>query len=288
MDTPFLGPEALKSGSLTRGQLRWRYTAPHPRVYVRKDRPPTLSSRIVAAWLWTDRRAVIAGRAAAFLHGARWMDDTVGVELITRHGRKRPGVVVREEKLADDEICRIGDLCVTSPVRTALDLARFLSPYEAVAHVDDLASVTGVGAADVLALAARYPGLRGIRRARTALDLMDPGSQSPRESWLRLVLINGGFPRPRTQIRVTDGANAAFLDMGYDEPKIGFDYDGEIHQLDRRRFVHDIGRAEMIAEQGWLDIHVVAEHSEAFILHRAREAFARRGHPVPPISPPRR
>lgn len=288
MGTPFLGPEALRAGSLTRGQLRWRYAATHPRVYVRKDGPHTLSSRIVAAWLWTDRRAVIAGRAAAFLHGAHWVDGTIAVELITKHGRKRPGVVVREEKLADDEICRIGDLCVTSPVRTALDLARFLSPYEAVAHLDDLASATGVGAADVLALAARYPGLRGIRQARTALDLMDPGSQSPRESWLRLVLINGGFPRPRTQIRVTDGTGVAFLDMGYDEPKIGFDYDGEIHQIDRRRFVHDIGRAEMIAGQGWLDIHVVAEHSKAFILHRAREAFARRGHPVPPISPPRR
>jgi len=284
MGTPFLGPEALQAGSLTRGQLRWRYAAAHPRVYLPKGVPQRLSSRIVAAWLWSDRRAVIAGRAAAYLHGARWVDDAVPIELITRHGRKRPGVVVREEKLGADEICRIGDLAVTTPARTALDLARFLSPAEALAHLDDLASVTGVSAADVLTSAARYPGLRGIRQARTALDLMDPGSQSPKESWLRLLLIDGGFPRPRTQIPVTDGANVAYLDMGYDGLKIGFDYDGAVHQTDRRRFVHDIGRAEMIARQGWIDIHVVAEHSRAFILHRAREAFARRGHPIPPIS----
>lgn len=284
MGTPFLGPEALQAGVLTRGQLRWRYAATHPRVYVRRDGPRTLSSRIVAAWLWSDRRAVIAGRAAAFMHGAHWVDDGVPIEMITRHGRKRAGIVVREEKLADDEICRIGDLPVTTPLRTALDLARFLSPVEALAQLDDLASVTGVGAADVLTLAARYPGLRGIRQARIALDLMDPGSQSPKESWLRLLLIDGGFPRPRTQIPVTDGANVAYLDMGYDDPKIGFDYDGAIHQTDRRRFVHDIGRAEMIDRQGWIDIHVVAEHSRTFVLHRAREAFIRRGHPVPPIS----
>lgn len=285
MGTPFLGPEALQAGLLTRGQLRSRYVAAHPRVYVRKGVPQRLPSRIVAAWLWSGRQAVIAGRAAAFMHGARWVDDHVPIELITRHGRRHPGLVVREEKLADDEICRIGDLTVTTPARTALDLARFLSPAEAVAHLDDLAAVTGISAADVLASAARYPGLRGIRQARTALDLMDPGSQSPKESWLRLLLMDGGFPRPRTQIPVTDGVHTAYLDMGYDGPKVGFDYDGALHQTDRRRFVRDIGRAEMIDRQGWIDIHVVAEHSKAFILHRAREAFARRDHPVPPISP---
>lgn len=288
MDEPFLGPEALNAGLITRGQLRWRYVTPHPRVYVLKDEPPTLSSRIVAAWLWSGRRAVIAGRAAAYLHGAKWVDHSTPIELITKHGRKRHSVIVRDEKLADDEVCRIGELTVTTPARTALDLARFLDRYPAVAHLDDLSASTGVTSTGALEIAARYPGLRGIRQARVALDLMDAGSQSPRESWLRLLLIDEGFPRPRTQIPVTDGVNVAYLDMGYDRPQIGFDYDGAVHQTDRRRFVHDIGRAEMIDRQGWIDIHVVAEHSKAFILHRAREAFARRGHPVPPISTPRR
>jgi hypothetical protein len=41
-------------------------------------------------------------------------------------------------------------------------------------------------------------------------------------------------------------ANDAFLDMGWDEPMIGLDYDGELHQTSRRRFVHDIGRNELV------------------------------------------
>lgn len=284
MDIPFLGPEALGAGQLTRGQLRWRYHRSQPRVYLRTGQARTLSSDTVAAWLWSSRRAVIAGRAAAALHGAVWVDAATPIELITAHGRKRPGIVVREEKLGEDEVCRIGDLPVTTPARTALDLARFLPRNQAVAHLDDLAAATGIDAATVLALAARYPGLRGIRKARIALDLMDAGAQSPKETWLRLVLIDAGFGRPRTQIPVTDGYSEAFLDMGYEDGRIGFDYDGAIHQTDRRRFVHDIGRAELIERQGWLDIHVVAEHSTGFILHRAREAFARRGLPVPPFS----
>ena len=284
MGTPFIGPEALDAGHLTRGQLRSRYNRSHPRVYQRKGESRTLSSDIVAAWLWSGRRAVIAGRAAAALHGAHWVDDATPIELIAEHGRKRPGIVVREEKLGRDEVCRIGDLPVTTPIRTALDLARFLPRDQAVAHLDALAAATGIDAAAVPALSSRYPGLRGIRQARIALDLMDAGAQSPKETWLRLVLIDAGFARPRTQIPVTDGVNRAVLDLGYEEPRIGFDYDGAIHQTDRRRFVHDIGRAELIDRQGWIDIHVVAEHSTGFILHRAREAFTRRGVAVPPFS----
>jgi len=149
--------------------------------------------------------------------------------------------------------------------------------------LDALAAATGVLPIEALALAAKYPRLRGIRRARIALALMDGGAQSPKETWLRLVLIDGGLPRPRTQIRVSDGVKEAFLDMGYDEPMVGLDYEGKHHSDDRGQYVYDIGRAEFVERQGWLDIRVVAEHSRRFILYRAREAFARRGW-TPPIS----
>jgi hypothetical protein len=49
------------------------------------------------------------------------------------------------------------------------------------------------------------------------------------------------------------------------------------HASDRSRYVYDIGRNELIERQGWIDLHVVAEHGRTFILHRVREAFARRG-----------
>lgn len=282
MSTPFIGREAVRTGTLTRGQLRSRYSALQPRVYVPKNTVRTLEANTVAAWLWTDRRAIIAGRAAAALHGARWIADTTPVELIAKHQRRRRGVTIRDERITPDEICRIGDLDVTTPLRTALDLARFLPRDTAVTHLDALGAATGIDAGQVLELAARYrPGLRGIRSARTALALMDTGAQSPKETWLRLLLIGAGYPRPRTQIRVSDGFNQAFLDMGYDEPKIGLDYDGKHHASDRPQYLHDIGRSELVDRQGWIDIHVVAEHSQAYILHRVAEAFARRGYYSP-------
>jgi hypothetical protein len=285
MENPFLGTEALGSGLLTRGQLRWRYTAVHPGVYIENDTVRTVALNAMAAWLWTRRKSVIAGRAAAALHGARWVDPATPIELIADHTRKQPGVIVREEWAAADELTCIGDLPVTTIARTALDLARHLPRYAAVAHLDALAAATGLRGEDVTHLIDRHRGARWIRRARDALSLMDGGAQSPKETWLRLVLIDGGLPKPRTQIEVTDGCQRAFLDMGYDEPRVGLDYEGAHHSTDRGQYVHDIGRAELIEGQGWIDLRVVAEHSPQFILHRVREAFARRGW-TPPNSAP--
>jgi len=272
---PFIGSEALRSGSLTRGQLRWNYTAIHPDVYIEKGTERTLEVDTQAATLWV-ADGIVTGRAAAALHGVPWIGRT-SIELIGRSRRVRNGVIVRDERIDADEITRVGDFTVSTPPRTALDLARHLNRGEAVAHLDGLAAATGVEAQDVLSLARRYPGARGVRRARGIVPLLDAGAQSPRESWLRMLLIDAGFPRPTTQIRVCDGYLTAFVDMGWEELRIGVEYDGDQHRYDRRQFVKDIGRLEMLAECDWLVIRVVSEHSRAFIVRRVHEAFRRRG-----------
>lgn len=279
MSEVFKGTDALDRG-LTRGKLRWNYTAIFPDVYLPKATPATLRLNTVGAWLWSGRNGVIAGRAAAALHGARWVEPTTPIEMIWRSGRPPTGIIVRNERIDADELVEIDGMLVTRPARTALDLGRHLPRDQAVRHLDSLAHATGVAAADALLLGDRHRKARGLRRSKIALDLMDAGADSPRESWLRLTLIDAGLPRPRTQIRVTDGFNQAFIDMGYDGPMIGLDYEGRHHSTDRTQYVHGIGRAELIERQGWLDILVVAEHSRRFILHRVSEAFARRGHPV--------
>lgn len=66
----FIGSEMLKAGALSRGQLRWNYRAIFPDIYVPKTAKPSLRRRTVGAWLWSGCNGVIAGRAAAALHGA--------------------------------------------------------------------------------------------------------------------------------------------------------------------------------------------------------------------------
>jgi hypothetical protein len=99
----FIGSEALARGTVTRHHLQRSYRAIYPDVYVREPAEPSLRGRTVAAWLWSRRRAIIAGTAASALHGARWVDAGSPIELIWKNGRPPAGLVVRNDTLAQDE-----------------------------------------------------------------------------------------------------------------------------------------------------------------------------------------
>jgi very-short-patch-repair endonuclease len=275
------GTEALTSGALTRGQLRWNYRAIYRDVYLPKQKTRTLADDILAAWLWSGRRGVIAGRAAAALHGTKWIDEFTCVELIGRLNHAPPGIIIRRETLtADDATLRAG-IPVTTPARTAFDLARHLPRDVAVAHLDALARATGVTAVEVLPLIDRYAGARGVRHCRQALSLMDSGAESPKESWLRLILCDAELPHPTTQIRVSEGRFTAYLDMGWKEPMVAVEYDGDQHRTDRRQYVMDIRRAQMLERLGWQVIRVVNEDRPSYVVGRVRDALARRAAKLP-------
>ena len=132
----------------------------------------------------------------------------------------------------------IGSMPTTTPARTAFDLACRNPVGKAVAAIDALARATKLKVADVELLAERYKGHRDIRRARSAWHLVDAGAESPRETWLRLVLISAGYPAPQTQIPVYDeyGELVAVLDMGWEDIKVAVEYEGDQHRTDRRQF----------------------------------------------------
>jgi Protein of unknown function (DUF559) len=159
---------------------------------------------------------------------------------------------------------------VTLPVRTALDLGCWYPTMTAVAGIDALARATDLKAVDVEMLARRYAGRRGIARARQAMELFDAGAQSPKESWLRVVLIQAGLPRPQTQIPVFNefGSAIAYLDMGWEDLKVAVEYDGEQHHSDRRQYTWDVRRSEMLERLGWIVIRVVAGDRAAAVVSR--------------------
>ncbi|MBV9353837.1 MAG: hypothetical protein JOZ23_20255, partial [Mycobacterium sp.] len=227
MNDPIIGSEALTSGSLTRGQLRWNYRPIFPGIYIAKARCLSLEVMTIGAWLWSGRRAVVTGRAAAALHGAKWVDEHAPIELLWKNNHHPPGTIIRNERFQPDEVTSIRGLAVATPARAGFDLARHLPRTMAVAHLDALARATGITPADVIYLVDRYTRARWNKRARTAINVMNAGAESPKESWLRLLLVDAGFPRPTTQIRVTDGMMTAFVDMGWEEVKIGVEYDGD-------------------------------------------------------------
>ncbi len=276
MGEPFVGSEAIAGGLLTRSQLVTRYTRIFRDVYVNPNVQVTAAVRAEAGWLWAKRRGVVAGLSAAALHGSRWVDDTTAVELFHDNRHRLPGLRIRGDRLEEDEIAIVDGVPVTSPARTALDLGCWYPTVDAVGAIDALARATEIKVADVELLAQRYPGRRGINRARHALTLFDPGAQSPKETWLRLVLVRAGLPRPQTQIPVCDefGNAFAYLDMGWEHVRVAVEYDGEQHRSDRSQYNWDISRLERLQNQGWTVIRVVAGDRPADIIRRVKTALA--------------
>ncbi|OBH92982.1 hypothetical protein [Mycobacterium sp. E2733] len=278
MREPFIGSEALKSGALTRYRLRSRFVALHPDVYVRRDTDLTAVTCAHAAWLWSRRRGVVAGQSAAALHDAKWVDHRGPAQLVYEHRRPPPGIRTWSESVSPDEIQLIGGIPATTSARTAFDLACRNPTGRAVAAIDALARATRLNVEQAQRLAERYKGHRNIRRARRALALVDAGAESPRETWLRLLLIEAGYPRPRTQIPVYGeyGELVAVLDMGWEDGKLAVEYEGDHHRTDRRQFNRDIARYEALADLGWVAIRVTADDTRGGILGRVAAAWTRR------------
>jgi hypothetical protein len=279
MGEVFIGSEAIAAGTLNDYQIRRWYRTIFRDVYIPKRLQPSLDDRIVGAWLWSARRALIAGAAASALHGAQWVDADTAIELISKSARPQRGLIVRNETHGADEVVAIGGLPVTSVARTAFDLGRHLPRRQALARLDALMRATPFSFEDVSVLAKRYRGTRGVRRLGEMLALVDGGAASPNESWLRLLLIDAGLPKPTTQIPVNDGwRSVGVLDMGWEDYMVAVEYDGDQHRTDRRQFIKDINRLAAIADLGWVVIRVVAEHRPGDIVRRVHQALIRRGY----------
>ena len=276
--TPFIGSEALASGALTPYELRRYYRAVMPNVYLGRRIEPSLRQRTRAAWLWSGRSAVVAGLSASLLHGARWVDDGASVELIWRNARSPRQVVTRADFLAAGETRPVAGMAVTTPARTAFDIGRRGPLGDAVARVDSLLAATRFAVDDVVAMAGEHVGARGLGQLRRVLDLADAGAESPRETWLRLLLVGAGYPRPRTQIPVIspDGRRRYYLDMGWEECRLAVEYDGDHHRSDPVQFARDVRRLADVDELGWSLVRVVARSSREDVLRRVQRAWDRR------------
>ena len=270
LNRPFIGSEALAAGTVRKHELRARFRAVFPDIYVPKDAVLSLHQRALAGWLWSHREGVIAGLTASALHGAKWVDDTHPIELVWSNNRRPRGIRTYDMRLLADEFSTMWGLRVTTPARTAFDIGRRGSLDVAVARLDALGNATGLPNEEVHAVARAHRGARGLRQLNAALDLYDPGAASPKETWLRLLVIRAGYPRPQTQIpvRSADGQRQYYLDMGWENLMLALEYDGEQHRTDPVQFAYDIERSEDLDELGWTRLRVVKKNRSADVLRR--------------------
>jgi hypothetical protein len=253
----FRGSWAVRAGLLSPAQVKGsRYVRVFPDVYVPAGSDLDLRLRSHAAYLHMQTRGVLSGYAAAELHGAGCAPTTEVLPDITVPGggfRVPPGVRLHRETLSEGEVEEVDGLAVTSPLRTAFDLARWApTTKEAVAAVDRLANVHRFGPALILGLDWIHPSMRGCARLPEVVELSDYRSGSRPETLLRLLLHDSGFPPPEVQWVVQNPAaeEAVWIDLAYPVRKVGIEYEGAPH-VEPEQVLRDIARTTMLTDKGW-------------------------------------
>jgi very-short-patch-repair endonuclease len=245
---PFRGSVAVAAGVLTQAVLHGpRFRRLFPDVYLHADVELDLAMRSLAAAALTGDRGVLGGYSAAELLGASCGPLDAPAEVIVP-GRRRapPGLVVRVEDVPPGERWCARGAAITSPVRTALDLACRGSLVEAVVGVDALGHRFGLSLRDVVRCAYDHSGKRGLTRLPRVIRLANPLAESPMETRIRLAIVLACLPAPLLQVPV----GPFRLDMGYPELMLGVEHDGREH-LDPRRALRDLDRQAYFTAAGW-------------------------------------
>lgn len=281
MSRPFRGSAAVAAGSVTRAQLRGpRFRRLYPDVYLSADQVVDLRTRSLAAYLLANGRGALGGYSATELLQAPCAPLAAPAELILPSGKLRPapGLLVHRWALDPDESTVVDGLRVTSPLRTAYDLARRLTLVEAVVAVDALSARSGFPPSHLLRLRNRHLGLRGSRQVYRVVQLAEPKADSAMETRLRLALVLRGLPPPKVQFPVPDErANVvAWLDLAYPARRLGIEYDGAEHRS-QQRAMRDLDRQARLTALGWRVLRFTASdvmNRPEVIAERVRRALA--------------
>jgi hypothetical protein len=228
------------------------------------------TARALAAWAVLPA-APLGGWAAAHLLGVHDMDgrDAAGRPLPVpvcpgRSGRLRPrtGLRLLRSALEEADVVEVDGVLVTSPLRTAFDLARTAPTlWQAVEEVDCVFRDRDPWFLEALAAyAAARPRWVGIDQARRATALATVHSRSRGESWLRLVwVLAAGLPPPllNTPVRVDDGHLVATPDLLDEASGLAGEYDGRTHRTATQQHA-DAVRGELMAGVGLTPVRATA------------------------------
>lgn len=146
-------------------------------AYAPADRASAPGIRAAAAALVVPPGTVLTGVAAAWVHGVGGPSlssvcGDPGLDVISPPGlmprpKSRDWLRIRQFALSDDDRIDLDGLAVTTPARTAVDLARLTPPAVALDVLTRLAPATGLLPEELQRTVdrmARFPGLATVRQ----------------------------------------------------------------------------------------------------------------------------
>ncbi|MFE4194259.1 endonuclease domain-containing protein [Paenarthrobacter sp. NPDC056912] len=300
-------PEHLTTGSFSvrasdkAGVTRSRTLAKDLVLVSRGIRMPAASDASGAAALRAytdvDDSSILVSLSAARIWGIPLPANRSGdwrIHIARRRGfsfPRRVNVAGHLLTLLPEEAVEYDGVRLTSPARTWLDLAALLSVEDLVAAGDHLVCSHGpsfpvpkealCSIEELIVIVGRHPGMRGVRTARAALELIRVGADSAPETHMRVALVYANLPEPKLNhvVRNHFGQPVLWPDAAYLEYRVSLQYDGQYHG-DPQQHLRDIDRQEKSLAHGWLEVRISKHDLEGerpAVVHKVRRALQSRG-----------
>lgn len=252
------------------------------------ERARVLAAATPGAWVSHETAAVLT-----LLGLPPWLGNCSSIHLSKPHELprvRRAGVIGHRVRCIPGELTDVDGIPVTAPPRTWLDLAADLPLNYLVALGDQIIRLPRPGLEQrsepyahkegLRLLIRQHPNMKGVEKARLALDEMRVGADSFPETFLRLALLEARLPEPELQLRLDpDDGRSPAADLGYRRYRIAIQYDGAPH-LTREQQSRDNLRDEMFRNAGWACFKVNADDlAEGFegVIARIKRARLPRG-----------
>lgn len=221
---------AVRRGAYCEGQL---WTA--------ADEPERHRMRVHAVSMVLDEPAVFSHTSAATMLGLRTWGVSLGTVHVTRgdlrSGRHEGGVQHHPAGLPEGDVVEVEGLRVTTPARTAVDVARLAGAEAGLVTADSAAAHPACSVELIRAAAARMSDWPGARAAGCMAEMVDARSESGGESRFRYRWVMSGCGELELQVEVTIGGVVVARLDGYDvAADIGHEFDGRSkYRLDAAR-----------------------------------------------------
>jgi len=194
--------------------------------------------------------AVFVGRTAAWMHGLD-VEATKPIQVALPadcNARSISGVQVVQSDAAGESVS-IKGLRATRIERTLLDLCVLSFPVDALIVLDMASAGRLIDTQSLLRYADATQRRPGAARLRKLAAIAAP-AESPMETRLRWLLIQGGLPVPEVQSDLYDGSGqfVGRADLYYPSAHLVIEFDGGNH---RARLVADDRRQNSIVDAGY-------------------------------------
>ncbi|WP_243226952.1 hypothetical protein [Microbacterium sp. CIAB417] len=260
---------SAREAGIGRGVLQGsRFIAPFHGVRAQRSEPhPEIDELMLLCHWYLPRLGegqFFSHSTALALYGAAVPPQDARAVHVSVHRPSSPprtrGVRGHRLQQRDSDIRRVGELPVEAPERAWVQASRTWTTDDLIVAADHLVRrdrpLTTIHALQTEALRMRGDVLG------EPLSLIREGSESARETLLRLVLVRAGLPEPELNapLRDAQGRIIARLDESFPAYRVAVEYDGRQHAFSVTQFRRDADRWDAIRDAGWHLVRILDHH----------------------------